>query len=224
MAEVADAPSRCLFYRLIPPAHDRRFARHRRRERKFGRCDRAAVLMRLFLPVGILTWRHFSKERGYIMFQTKSGREITYYGKEYTKDIKRSSGKGHKINTIDELFHILLDVWCKETAYPSCQKEYDQKNDPTYGQCAITATLVHDMFGGTINRIRVSGGGTHYFNRINGHDIDLTSDQFDLYDIAISYAPNEEIPREYCGKNADTLKRYKLLVERINNKVNNAQL
>ncbi len=79
----------------------------------------------------------------------------------------------------------------------------------------ITATPVCDMFGGTIHRVRVSGGGTHYFNKINGHYIDLTSDQFDLYQIPLIYDINEQIPRKYCGKNADTLKRYKLLVKLI---------
>lgn len=111
--------------------------------------------------------------------------------------------------------------WCKDTAYPSCQNDYNQENDPTHGQCAITAILVHDMFGGTIHRVRVSGGGTHYFNQINGHYIDLTSDQFDLYHIPLKYDINEQIAREYCGKNPDTLKRYKLLVKLIYDRVSN---
>lgn len=110
-------------------------------------------------------------------------------------------------------------VWCKETAYPSCQAEW-VPSDPSYGQCTITAMLVYDMFGGTIHRIRVDGGGTHYFNKINGHYIDLTIEQFDLYDIPVSYEPNEEMPRQYCGKNADTAKRYKLLIHRISEIVN----
>ena len=29
------------------------------------------------------------------------------------------------------------------------------------------------------------------------------------------YEPNEEMLRQYCGKNADTAKRYKLLISRI---------
>ena len=103
-------------------------------------------------------------------------------------------------------------------------EEYDEENDPTYGQCAITATLVYDMFGGTIHKIRVSGGGTHYFNKINEHYIDLTSDQFDLYDIYVDYSNNELVKREYCGKNTDTLKRYKLLVQAIDSKVNKEKI
>ena len=75
--------------------------------------------------------------------------------------------------------------------------------------------LVYDVFGGTIHRIRTDDGGTHYFYKINGHYIDLTREQFDLYDIPVEYEPNEEMAREYCGRNPDTRQRYERLVERV---------
>ena len=136
-----------------------------------------------------------------------------YYGEEYGQ-IKRLKPGNPKLETLDDLFNILLECWAKETAYPSCQAEW-VPNDPSYGQCAITAMLVYDMFGGSIHRIRVDGGGTHYFNKLDGHYIDLTINQFDLYNIPIEYEPNEEIPREHCGTNADTLTRFNLLKENI---------
>ena len=68
------------------------------------------------------------------MFQTESGREIYYYGDEYSKSIQRQNGKNVRIKNNDELFALLLKAWCRETAYPSCQKDYDKENDPTYGQ------------------------------------------------------------------------------------------
>lgn len=151
-------------------------------------------------------------------FKTESGRDIYYYGEEFGEmSVVNKQYEG--INTLNDLFGILLKAWSKESAYPSAQKdpEYNKLNDPTYGQCAITATLVYDMFVGTIHKIKVNGGGTHYFNKINGHYIDLTRDQFDLYNIPIKYEPNETIDREYCGKNADTLKRFNLLKENIEN-------
>ena len=74
--------------------------------------------------------------------------------------------------------------------------------------------IVNDIFGGTIHRIRVNGG-THYFNMIDNHYIDLTRDQFTLYDIDINYEANDEIPLEYCGKNEDTKHRYNLLKEKL---------
>lgn len=141
-----------------------------------------------------------------------------FYGEEYA-DLKRKKAGNPKLETLGDLYGILRMAWCKETAYPSCQAEWIS-SDPS-GQCAITAMLVYDMFGGTIHRIRVDGGGTHYFNKIDGHYIDLTIEQFDLYDIPVSYEPNEEMPRQYCGKNADTAKRYKLLIERISEVLKN---
>ena len=76
------------------------------------------------------------------MFTTASGRKITYYGHEYANEIVRIKGSNKIIKSIDELFDILLKSWCKETAFPSCQSDYDFKNDPSYGQCAITAVIV----------------------------------------------------------------------------------
>ena len=140
-----------------------------------------------------------------------------YYGEELGSTKRIQLGNSH-LQTIDDLYNILRECWCKETAYPSCQAEW-VPNDPSYGQCAITAMLVYDIFGGTIHRIRVNGGGTHYFNKINGQYLDLTIEQFDLYNIPVNYEPNEEMDRKYCGKNADTQKRFELLIKRITERV-----
>ncbi len=118
------------------------------------------------------------------------------------------------ITNLLELFAVLEQCWAKETAYPSCQKDW-VPDDPSYGQCAITATLVYDMFGGTIHKIKVDGGGTHYFNKLNGKYVDLTREQFDLYNIPVTYVPNQEVAREYCGKNKNTLERYRQLQRNI---------
>ena len=71
------------------------------------------------------------------------------------------------------------------------------------------------MFGGSIHRIRVEGGGTHYFNKITGQYVDLTREQFDLYNIEVAYEPNETMQREYCCKNTDTNARYRQLQRNI---------
>lgn len=118
------------------------------------------------------------------------------------------------IDTLHKLYAVLRQAWKAETAYKSCQTEW-VPNDPSYGQCAITAMLVFDMFGGSIHRIRVDGGGTHYFNKIDGHYVDLTREQFDLYDIPVNYEANEQMQREYCGKNLDTKSRYHQLQKNI---------
>lgn len=118
------------------------------------------------------------------------------------------------IDTLYKLYAVLRKTWKAETAYPSCQAEW-VSTDPSYGQCAITAMLVYDMFGGSIHRIRVNGGGTHYFNKIDGYYVDLTREQFDLYDIPVTYEPNEQMKREYCGKNPNTKERYHQLQRNI---------
>lgn len=138
---------------------------------------------------------------------------MKFYGEEYAGLPRLRDGDSH-IQTLGDLYEILRKCWSKDTAYPSCQADW-VPDDPTYGQCAVTAMLVCDLFGGTIHKIRVDGGGTHYFNKINGHYIDLTREQFDLYNIPVANEPNETVDRQYCGKNPDTNRRYKLLVERI---------
>jgi hypothetical protein len=144
-----------------------------------------------------------------------AGKDGFYYQGQEFKDLKCEEVPAFKgIDTLHKLYAVLRQSWKADTAYPSCQNEW-VISDPSYGQCAITATLVCDMFGGTIHRIHVNGGGTHYFNKIDGHYIDLTREQFDLYDIPVEYEPNEEISREYGGKNPNTKARYKQLQRNI---------
>lgn len=138
---------------------------------------------------------------------------MKFYGEEYA-ELPRLKDGDSRVRTLGDLYEILRKCWSRETAYPSCQADWVPA-DPTYGQCAVTAMLVYDLFGGTIHRIRVEGGGTHYFNKIDGHYIDLTREQFDLYNIPVSYEPNEVMDRQYCGKNPDTNRRYQLLVQRV---------
>lgn len=138
---------------------------------------------------------------------------MKFYGEEYA-DLKRLNVDGKQIKTLGDLYSVLRECWSSDTAYPSCQAEWIPE-DPSYGQCAVTAMLVHDMFGGTIHKIRVDGGGTHYFNKLEGHYIDLTREQFDLYNIPVEYEPNQEIPREYCGKNPNTQQRFKQLIKNV---------
>ena len=144
-----------------------------------------------------------------------AGKDGMYYqGQELGNVTCKEIAVFQGIDTLHKLYAVLRQSWKAETAYKSCQNEWIA-SDPSYGQCAITAMLVHDMFGGSIHRIRVDGGGTHYFNKIDGHYIDLTREQFDLYDIPVKYEPNEEMKREYCGKNQDTKARYHQLQRNI---------
>ena len=47
-----------------------------------------------------------------------------------------------------------------------------------YYQCATTTALLHDIYGGEIMQGEADGR-RHYWNRINGIDVDITRRQFD---------------------------------------------
>jgi len=44
------------------------------------------------------------------MFKTKSDRDITYYGRENTNDIVKICQEFEGINTVDDLFKLLLET------------------------------------------------------------------------------------------------------------------
>lgn len=120
-------------------------------------------------------------------FYTKSGRQIHYY----------NEGK----EQIDKLFYKLLECYSVNTTYDKHVKNYDYNNNPTYGQCGVTAMIFQDLFGGTIHKVNYLFNETHYFNKLNGKYYDLTSDQFDIYHVSVNYEINEEIDRKLLNNN-----------------------
>lgn len=113
--------------------------------------------------------------------------------------------------TIENLKEILSKVYCKETAYPDCQNVWD-KNNPTFGQCAVTSLIVQHYFGGEICK---SKNLSHYFNLINNKVVDLTKDQFN-FDIDYS---DYTIKQPNLDK-ANTKIRFELLKNKIENFIN----
>ena len=111
-----------------------------------------------------------------------------------------------------EYKELLRKYFSKETAHPSCQNNYE-KNDCSYGQCAITSMLVLEKFGGTINKINLNEDLSHYFNIIDNEIIDLTKEQFKDQ---LDYSNYIEKDFSSLLQNEDTKKRYLLLKEKIN--------
>ncbi len=70
-------------------------------------------------------------------------------------------------------------AWCRET---SASTDKWTKENPAKGQCAVTACIVQDYLGGKVvwANAQLPDGITdsHYFNNINGTEIDLTREQF----------------------------------------------
>lgn len=109
---------------------------------------------------------------------------------------------------IEDLKKLLADSWNNETCSPGLKEQWSS-NNPSLGQCAITALIVNDFFCGKIMRCMASSG-SHYYNLIGGEIVDLTVEQF-LGEIP-EYELGQERTRDYLLGNKDTKKRYEKLI------------
>jgi hypothetical protein len=104
------------------------------------------------------------------------------------------------------LFAVLRDAWTGDTSVdsswtPTC---------PALGQCAVTALVVQDYLGGDLMRCEVEGT-SHYWNLVDGVEIDLTRSQFNHFlprHIAVR-------SRDYVLSSPDTMRRYETLRARV---------
>lgn len=117
---------------------------------------------------------------------------------------------------IEYLKKYLGDCWSYETCSPSLKNIWS-KDNPSLGQCAITALIVNDLFGGKIMRCMASSG-SHYYNLINDAIVDLTEEQF-LGETPL-YSEGCERTREYLLSNEDTKERYILLSNLLKQNIN----
>ncbi len=112
---------------------------------------------------------------------------------------------------LENLRSLLEKSWCKETALG-----FWSTDNPSLNQCAVTALIVQDYFGGELLRCKTKHGNSHYWNRLSdGTEEDLTESQFEAgTDTAIKseYLVRD---REYVLSFPDTDKRYRLLKEKI---------
>ena len=84
--------------------------------------------------------------------------------------------------TIHEVEMALRRSWALDTCDPIDVPNWSQVR-PSRGQCAATALVVRDLLGGQLLEAEVhfkdgERQGFHYWNRLVGNDVDLTSDQF----------------------------------------------
>ena len=110
-------------------------------------------------------------------------------------------------SSTEELKESLKKAWTQETCSPGLKDVWSVDN-PSLGQCAITALIVNEEFGGDIMRC-MSPTGSHYYNLIDGKIVDLTKDQF--LGQEPEYAFGAVRTREYLLGNEDTKNRYQLL-------------
>jgi hypothetical protein len=102
----------------------------------------------------------------------------------------------------------LRAAWSKETSLDPNRWSDD---NPAVGQCAVSALIVQDVYGGSLLRCE-SPTGSHYYNRLaDGSELDLTREQF-----REAFSPrNVEVrSRDYVLSFEGTRRRYELLKAR----------
>lgn len=108
----------------------------------------------------------------------------------------------------------LRESWGPDTCSPEDIPSWSPEN-PARGQCATTAVVLHDYFGGLLvmGEVRVDGQRVdyHWWNRLpDGKDIDLTRGQFDAHESVVGGA---EVERPTGPTRLDA--QYELLSSRV---------
>lgn len=104
----------------------------------------------------------------------------------------------------------LSKAWGQDTAYHKDAPFWTPTN-PALGQCAITALLINEFFGGKIYSGISSKGIVHYWNRICGIKIDLTKQQFKS---KLKFSNVKHWERDELLLTGNVAERYNLLRER----------
>ena len=106
----------------------------------------------------------------------------------------------------------LRKAWCAATAHPSYQKDWT-KDNPSYGQCCVTALVMQEIIGGDIYECTM-GRRKHFYNMTPDHQMhDFTAE---LFPIPRDYCKNTKLrTRESLLRNKDVRERYKLLKARL---------
>ncbi|HZP99087.1 MAG TPA: hypothetical protein VFB13_06095 [Reyranella sp.] len=73
--------------------------------------------------------------------------------------------------TPNDLLSVIQDAWSEQTS------PHWRPDMPCFGQGAVTALVIHDMFGGEIVKTEAPSGW-HFYNLVEGERYDLTQDQF----------------------------------------------
>ena len=129
-------------------------------------------------------------------------KQYNFYGWE-TADIQAPNGM-----TPRDLYDLLSGIWCSYTCAPRLREGWSREN-PTLGQCSITAFLAQDIFGGKVYGVLRPGGNYHCYNVVGDCVFDLTSEQFG--DEKLDYTNNPEQFREVHFTKEEKRLRYEYL-------------
>ncbi len=115
-----------------------------------------------------------------------------------------------KIKNPRDLYDTLKGVWSIDTCTERLRGDWSVEN-PTLGQCTITAFLAQDLFGGEVYGIPNSNGTFHCYNVVGDCCFDLTSEQFGEGAKDLIYENNPRQDREVQFAMDDKRKRYEIL-------------
>ena len=73
-----------------------------------------------------------------------------------------------------DYYDLLRDLWRADTCAPRMRGDWSPDN-PTLGQCSITAFLMQDIYGGSVRGVPLGDGNFHCFNAVEGCVFDLTA-------------------------------------------------
>ena len=116
--------------------------------------------------------------------------------------------------SIDRVLLALRQSWGPDTCAPEDVPDWRPDN-PARGQCATTAVLLHDYFGGCLVRgeVRVDGRQVdfHWWNRFaDGQVVDATIEQFASHEIVVG---GTDVERPTGPTRMDV--QYELLASRV---------
>jgi len=120
---------------------------------------------------------------------------------------------------IKTLEKVIRESWNRDTCYPGCVDQWNPEN-PSFGQCAITALVVQDYFGGELLYCKHNH---HYWNRLpNQEEVDFTRIQFpDVTIICVDDIKSRAyVLQSKAAIKARTPQRYELLKSRVEQKLN----
>ena len=104
--------------------------------------------------------------------------------------------------------------WGADTAV-----EFWDSRNRALNQCAVTALIVQDYFGGELLRCPMTDGDSHYWNRVGEVEVDLTASQFAWIEPQPLKDQAAVRDRAYVLSFPDTARRYRILQRRVDDMI-----
>lgn len=105
----------------------------------------------------------------------------------------------------------IRSAWDKSTAFPMPVCDF-LRDERAKGQCAVSAVLLQDYFGGDIKKGIVNGKVKHYWNVIDGEKVDITASQFCP---PVTITDEKTASREKLLADNSFYQRYSILKSRV---------